>query len=275
MNRFKAVALSALLLAACTPKNEPTPEELAKVMQSKLADAEAMTRNNQLEEAAEIYEWVIETDESAAAGWAGLGKVRYAEGNTDEAVELLEEAIKLAPEDPIANEALGDAYRSKDEHAKAAAAYGKVFTADGENAPVGLKYGIALRESGDPAGAEKVFAQVIDVDDNVQFVYTELGDTLRDQEKSKEALKTYMKAQKLYASDKRAHAGAALAYEQMGKFKNAVDEWSMYIRMDCCSEFSKNTAQPKLKELEEAEQAKLDQVADADDGGEGEAPSDG
>lgn len=265
MNRFKAVALSALLLAACTPKNEPTPEELAKVMQSKLADAEAMTRNNQLAEAAEIFEWAIDADEQNPAGWAGLGKVRLAEGETEEAIKLLEKAVSLKADDGPANEALGDAYASIDEHAKAAAAYGKVFAADEENAPVGLKYGIALRESGDAAAAEKVFRVVLDIDDNVQFVYTELGDTLRAQKKSEEALKTYMRAQKLYASDKRAHAGAALAYEDMGKMKNAVDEWSMYIRMDCCSAFSKNTAQPKLKALEEAEQESLDQVAEADD----------
>jgi tetratricopeptide (TPR) repeat protein len=44
-------------------------------------------------------------------------------------------------------------------------------------------------------------------------VYTELGDTLREQGKLDEALKAYMKALIEHAGDKTAHAGAAQVYE--------------------------------------------------------------
>ena len=32
----------------------------------------------------------------------------------------------------------------------------------------------------------------------------------------------------------------------------AIDEWSTYIRMDCCSEYSNNVAKKRIKALQDA-----------------------
>jgi hypothetical protein len=58
-----------------------------------------------------------------------------------------------------------------------------------------------------------------------------------------------MKAQNTYASDRMARAGAALVYESKGDIKHALDEWSAYIRMDCCSEYSNTVAKQKIQQL--------------------------
>ena len=100
-------------------------------------------------------------------------------------------------------------------------------------------------------------------DEHINHVYTEIGDLLRSQKRTDEALKAYLKAQKLHPSDTRAQAGAALVYEDQGRFKHAADAWSLYVRMDCCTEYSKTVAQPKLKEMEQKEQAAIDAAAPA------------
>jgi predicted negative regulator of RcsB-dependent stress response len=82
-----------------------------------------------------------------------------------------------------------------------------------------------------------------------RFVHTELGDVLRQTDRLDEALKTYMKAQSTYQSDKMARAGAAMVYEEKGDVRHALDEWSAYIRMDCCSEYSNDVAKKKVMEL--------------------------
>jgi tetratricopeptide (TPR) repeat protein len=92
-------------------------------------------------------------------------------------------------------------------------------------------------------------------------VYTELGDVLREQGKLDEALKTYMKALIEHPGDKTAHAGAAHVYELQNNRPKAIDEWSTYIRMDCCSEFSNNVAKKHMKALTDPPPA---DVADSD-----------
>ncbi len=92
--------------------------------------------------------------------------------------------------------------------------------------------------------------EVAKVDKQAEFVFTELGDVLREQGKLDEALKTYMKALIEHAGDKTAHAGAAQVYELQNNSAKAIDEWSTYIRMDCCSEFSENVAKKHMKALQ-------------------------
>ena len=87
------------------------------------------------------------------------------------------------------------------------------------------------------------------LDPNIHFVWTEIGDCVREQNRMDEALKLYMKAQNTYASDRMARAGAALVYESKGDIKHALDEWSAYIRMDCCSEYSNTVAKQKIQQL--------------------------
>jgi hypothetical protein len=45
-------------------------------------------------------------------------------------------------------------------------------------------------------------------------------------------------------------------YEAKGDVQHALDEWSAYVRMDCCSPYSVDVAKVKILELQKAE-AKL------------------
>ena len=66
-----------------------------------------------------------------------------------------------------------------------------------------------------------------------------------------ESLKSYMKALIEHVGDKKAHAGAAQVYELQDNKAKAIDEWSTYIRMDCCSEFANTVAKPSIAKLQD------------------------
>jgi tetratricopeptide (TPR) repeat protein len=154
-------------------------------------------------------------------------------------------------------------HKHQESYAAAATAYNKAFALDEENGEYGLAQGKMLKKSEQYADAETVLRKVIEIDKQAEYVYTELGDVLRALNKDDEALRTYMKAQTIHPGDLMAHAGAALVYEKKDDIKHALDEWSTYIRMDCCSDYSKTVARKKVETL-----GKGDGEADDDAGDE-------
>ncbi len=246
----------ALTATACDKENEVDPTEAAAKLAKDLEEAEARLRNNKVKDAEKIYTRILEQQPDNAQALAGLGKVRFEQGNNAEAEKLLRKSVELAVDVPENHATLGRVYEQMKNSPEAAKAFGRAFELDREKSEYGLPYGIHLKESGQYDEAEKILREVAELDPRAltkdgSGVYTQLGDVLREKGQDDEALKTYMKALSTYASDKMAHAGAAFIYEKRGDIKHALDEWSSYIRMDCCSEFSNEVAKKKVMELQE------------------------
>lgn len=239
---------------ACDKSSKEDPAQEAEKTAQAIAEAEGRLRNNKIDDAEGIITTVLEEHPDNADALAVLGKVRYQQSNYDEAQAKLTEALKSKAQDAGLQAMLGHVHVAKKEPGPAAEAFGKAFQLDSENSEYGLYYGINLLESGDAAGAEKVLAQVADLDPGALTpsgtgVHTYWADALRKQGKLDEALRTYMKAQTQYGSDKMAFAGAAFVYEEKDDAQHALDQWSAYIQRDCCSEYSKTVAQKKIMEL--------------------------
>lgn len=250
-SRLLIALLAPLWLApACDRgKEELTPEEAAKKLATDLEEAEARLRNNKPDDAEKIFLRILEANPGHPQALAGLGKVRFGERKYDDAEKLLLEAIAKKGDDATMHFTLGQVRQNAEKHAEAAEAYGKAYELVPDNSDYGLHYGRELKRAGKYDEAEAVLRKVAELDPKAQFVFTELGDVLREKKQLDESLKTYMKAQTTYPSNKEAFAGAALTYEALGDNKNALDEWSTYITMDCCSDFSKNVAQKKVETL--------------------------
>lgn len=250
-SRFLPALIAALLLAPACDRGgkEPTPEEAAAKLASDLEEARARLRNNKPDDAEKIYTRILEQSPGHAEALAGLGKVRFGESKLDEAEKLLVESIAKHGEDADVHFTLGQVRQHAGRPAEAAEAYGKAYALVSDNSDYGLHYGRELKKAGKLDEAETVLRKVAELDPKAQFVFTELGEVLREKNQLDDSLKTFMKAQNTYPSNKEAFAGAALTYEAKGDNKNALDEWSTYITMDCCSDFSKNVAQKKLETL--------------------------
>jgi len=250
-SRLALVLFAALLLAPACDRGskELTPEEAAAKLTSDLEEASARLRNNKPDDAEKIYTRILETNPGHPEALTGLAKVRFGEKKYDEAEKLLTDSIAKKGDVADTHFTLGQVRQNADKHAEAADAYGKAFELVPDNSDYGLNYGRELKRAGKFDEAEGVLRKVAELDPKAQFVFTELGDVLREKNQLDESLKTYMKAQNTYPSNKEAFAGAALTYEAKGDNKNALDEWSTYITMDCCSEFSKTVAQVKVDTL--------------------------
>ena len=251
------MALRSILLAfllattasACKSEPEIDPAEVAAKMKRDLDNARIRLRDGKIDDAKILYDNVLKADPNNADALYGMGRVMYEKSNNDKAAELLEKAIAADGGVADYHAALGAVYVSQKKPAEAAAAYGKAFELAPENGDYGLKQGENLNLAKKYAEAEAVLRKVAEVDVKARFVYTSLGDALREQGNLDEALTTYMKAQIENPDDKMARAGAAFVYEAKGDIKHALDEWSQYIRMDCCSEYSENVARKKMLEL--------------------------
>jgi tetratricopeptide (TPR) repeat protein len=248
---FSVLLTTALLLpAGCKQDQEIDPAEQQAKLVRDLEEASTRLRNNKLEDAERLYSTILEHNAKEPRALAGLGKLRYRQSKYDESETLLLESLSIAGDIPENHALLGEIYAHLERHAEAASAYGKAFELAPDNSEYGLPYGRELKLAEKYPEAEHVLRQVAELDPMAQFVFTELGDVLRHQDKLDESLRTYMKAQSTYASDKMAHAGAAHVYEAKGDNKHAVDQWSAYIRMDCCSDFSNDVAKKKIMELD-------------------------
>ncbi|MCX4243204.1 tetratricopeptide repeat protein [Paraliomyxa miuraensis] len=261
--RLVPVLLAALLLVPACDRGEKelTPEEAAAKLASDLEEAAARVRNNKLEDAEKIYTRILEQQPDNADAQAGMAKVRFEQKNYDEAETLYAAAIAKKGDDPDMHFMLGHTRQLAGKANEAAEAFGRAFEMNGENSDYGLYYGRELKKIGQLEKAEEVLRQVAEIDPKAQFVFTEIGDVLLEMNKPDDALKTYMKAQTTYPSNKEAFAGAALAYEAKGDNARALDQWSSYIRMDCCSSYSKDVAQKKIETLK---------VDDGQGGGDGD-----
>ena len=247
-----ASLLASLSLVACDsgPKVDPAAAQ-AKVT-ADLKAAAAWTRNHKLKEAEKVYNDILQTSPDHAEALAGLARVKLADAKPDEALPLVDKSIAAKGDDASVHALRGDILARKEEHAEAAGAYGKAFALEPDKSEYGLPCGAQLNLAKKYEEAEKVLREVVELDPMAQFVYTELGDVLRGQNRNDEALKTYMKALSMWASDKMAHAGAAQIYEAKGDIDHALAEWSIYVRMDCCSPYSRDVAQKKIVALQAA-----------------------
>ena len=181
-----------------------------------------------------------------------MGRVKLGLKKYDEGVALLERAAAKLPEDGPLQASLGEAYAKLERHMDSATAYGLAFKADPANGNLGIAQGHALQKAKQLDQAETVLREVAKNDAQAEYVYTELGDVLRAQGKLDEALHSYMKALIEHVGDEKAHAGAAEVYELQNNRGKAIDEWSTYIRMDCCSEYSNKVAKKRIKALQDA-----------------------
>lgn len=255
MLRFAPVRMFALVFAlagvvpSCSGEAEVDPTELAKELEKSLKSARVHLADGRLEKAGMIYKKVLKNDPENAEAIYGMGRIRFSEGNNDKAVELIQKAAAAKADQHEYHFWLGEVQKARESFGDAATAYGKAFELDPENGEYGLAYGKMLKKAKQFDAAEPVLRQVIELDEQAEYVYTELGDVLRELGKSDEALRTYMKAQTVHPGDLMAHAGAALVYEDKGDKKHALDEWSAYVRMDCCSHYSKTVARKKVAEL--------------------------
>ena len=253
---FPALALASVLglglTTGCDDKGKLDPAAQAEQNKKDLSNGAARVRDEKYDEAEPMFARVLAVEPENAEALAGMGRVKLGLKQVDEGVSLLERAAQKLPDDGTIQASLGEAYMKQERWPEAAAAYAAAVKADPNDGNLGIAQAKALQKAKQLDQAEAVLREVAKTDAQAEYVYTELGDVLRAQGKLDDALKSYMKALIEHVGDEKAHAGAAEVYELQNNRAKAIDEWSTYIRMDCCSEYSNNVAKKRIKALQDA-----------------------
>src|SRR5690606_983938 len=116
-----------------------------------------------VKDAEKIYTRILEQQPDNAQALAGLGKVRFEQGNNAEAEKLLRKSVELAVDVPENHATLGRVYEQMKNSPEAAKAFGRAFELDREKSEYGLPYGIHLKESGQYDEAEKILREVAEL----------------------------------------------------------------------------------------------------------------
>lgn len=247
-----ACVLSLVLAAApaCTPTPQVDPAEQAAQLKRNLANAKARVADERWKEAEGLVQAVQAVEPNNVEAFNLLAQVRLANKQLDEALALADKALAADGKNAEYHATRAAVLQAKEKFADAAASWGQAFSIAADNAMYGLHQGQALMKAKQFDKAEAAFRAVLEADEGIQYVLSELGDALREQGKLDEALTFYAKSLVKYQSDKMAYAGVARVYEAKGDVQKAIDSWSTYIRMDCCSAFSNEVAKKKIAELQ-------------------------
>lgn len=193
MSRFakhRFLPLLLLLLAACQSGPELPPPDPA-------------SETAMIEDAAEAAEPVDHRQQDYEAAIAALKK-----GDAKQAIELLTQVSREAPEKPFVFTNLGLAHLQLNDSEQAEAAFRQALEYDDRDAVAHNHLGILQRQQGLFSDARKSYQRAIDIDDDYAGAHLNLGILfdiyLQDLDK---ALAQYRKYQKLIGQEDKQVAG--------------------------------------------------------------------
>jgi predicted TPR repeat methyltransferase len=187
-----------------------------------------LQKNEQLDQAQELYRRVLETapDHPRALHYAGV--LAHQQGRNNEAVALIERSLALAPDQADWFSNLGIVFQSDDRLPLAIDAYRQAIAIDPSHANAHNNLGVLLRATGQPVEAEAAYREAIRLNPEHIDAYTNLGILLNGLKRTEEAAACYCKVITLRPKHREARKLLALAHCTLGEIAEAVkifEEW--------------------------------------------------
>jgi predicted TPR repeat methyltransferase len=187
-----------------------------------------LQKNEQLDQAQELYRRVLETapDHPRALHYAGV--LAHQQGRNNEAVALIERSLALAPDQADWFSNLGIVFQSDDRLPLAIDAYRQAIAIDPSHANAHNNLGVLLRATGQPVEAEAAYREAIRLNPEHIDAYTNLGILLNGLKRTEEAAACYCKVITLRPKHREARKLLALAHCTLGEIAEAAkifEEW--------------------------------------------------
>ena len=187
-----------------------------------------LQKNEQLDQAQELYRRVLETapDHPRALHYAGV--LAHQQGRNNEALALIERSLALAPDQADWFSNLGIVFQSDDRFPLAIDAYRKAIAIDPSHANAHNNLGVLLRATGRPVEAEAAYRAAIRLNPEHIDAYTNLGILLSGLKRTEEAAACYCKVITLRPKHREARKLLALAHCTLGETAEAekiFEEW--------------------------------------------------
>ena len=191
------------------------------------------------EPATQVFTTGIERYPKSARLHVGLGSVKYAQGQYEDALKSFCQAADLAPSDPRPYQFLGEMYGVvPDRSGEVTERMARFVKLQPRNALAHFYYAMSLwkgdRTAAQPANVQRVEASLkraVALDPKLAKAYFELGVLLSDQERYSEAIQELRAAARLEPGLAQAHYRLAQAYQRTGQKALAAKELETFQRL--------------------------------------------
>lgn len=177
------------------------------------------------------FQEAIRLDSSFAAAHLHLGLTLTMQGKTAEALQELNTAAALAPQDPLAQVEFAKALMADNENEKAVTVLRHALDLAPTDLDAKYQLALALQGSGQEQQAIPLFQEVVSLDPNNVPALTNLGLALVQTGKSKDAIPLYQRAVKETPTDPLVHQGLGVAYLQVSDLDDAISEFRAGLRV--------------------------------------------
>ncbi|MEM7251082.1 MAG: sulfotransferase [Pseudomonadota bacterium] len=202
------------------------------------AEASSLHASGRLGEAFERYQAVLALDASHFQALLNLGLLCLQGGQPNDAIALLERAVKVETRDPIALGSLGNAYRASGRMDDAIRSYRRTLRAAPAQLNAAVNLASTLQRTGDATAAVRTFATLLErhagalSGTDAAEIWSAYGGALLDAgdpTAARRAQRTALDAQPGYAP---AHNELGLIAADLGEFAEAEAHYADALRAD-------------------------------------------
>lgn len=185
-----------------------------------------------LPEAELIYREVLRHDFDSADAWHLLGVIVYQSGYDEVALELIGEAVAIAPGDALYQNNLGNVHRRLDDLGAALSCYDQAIHARPDYVEAHYNRASVLRDQGRLAEAVEAYRTALRLRPDAFEVLNDLAGTLRRQGDVQAALECYRRAVELKPDSAELHLNLGRALEGAGAVDEAIAAYRRAIEVD-------------------------------------------
>jgi tetratricopeptide (TPR) repeat protein len=164
-----------------------------------------------------------------------LGHVAVAvdfQGRADEAMELFERSLALAPGDGVQHKSIGAAFYRRRQYGKAREHFERALELIPEDAGANTNYGNVLVELGDPARAELYGRRAVELDPRNERYLNNLAEILSSLDRSKDAEALCRKAIEIDPYEPNTHTNLGNILQNQGRIADAIACYERALELD-------------------------------------------
>ena len=175
--------------------------------------------------AANLITEAIEVDSNQSMFFINLGLVRQNQGELEGSIEAYHKAIEINPNDSDVYNNLGNTLQEKGELEESIEAYHKAIEINPNDSRIHYNLGAAQKKQGKLDNAIQTYHQAIEINPDDAEIYNSLGTTLQKQEKLDQAIQVYHRALEINSNYSEASYNLGLALQQQGKLDRAIQSY--------------------------------------------------
>ena len=172
------------------------------------------------------YRSILIADPNSVQSHMLLAQALDALNRSPEAIQELEEAVRIAPDEPNVHFELGYLYFVAHDYERATTQFELELKNNPDHAQAAAYLGDIKLRGNDKLEAERLLTHALELQNDMRMAWLDLGKVLSEENKNQEALAAFRKAEALDPADPDAHYRLARLYTTLGHKEKAQQEYA-------------------------------------------------